>query len=86
MEIDLVHQLIRYESANGQSEIPFELDEFRKHCLVEGLDDISLTEMKADKIKVYEDRRTKEWPWLDGIGYHGKIPIEGMATPAKLDW
>ncbi|KAG0145677.1 hypothetical protein CROQUDRAFT_671595 [Cronartium quercuum f. sp. fusiforme G11] len=89
VEIDLPNQKIRCPSGDGKPvEVSFEVDAFRKHCLVEGLDDIGLTEMKEDKIKVYEDRRTNEWPWLDGIGYQGKIPIEGMfgTNSAKLEW
>lgn len=42
----------------------FEIDPFRKHCLLEGLDDIALTLQHADKIKDYETRRRKEAPWL----------------------
>jgi len=46
----------------------FEIDEFRKHCLLKGLDDIGLTLEHADAIKAYEERRRKEAPWLfDGL-------------------
>jgi len=44
--------------------IRFEVDSFRKHCLMEGLDDIGLTLEHADEIAAYEARRRKEAPWL----------------------
>ena len=49
--------------ADGQ-EIPFEVDSFRKHCLLEGLDDIGLTLQHVDEIHAYEERRRQEAPWL----------------------
>ncbi len=45
-------------------EIAFEVDPFRKHCLLEGLDDIGLTLQYVDDIRAYEQRRMKEAPWL----------------------
>ena len=42
----------------------FEVDAFRKHCLLEGLDDIGLTLQHADAIRAYEQRRRGEAPWL----------------------
>jgi 3-isopropylmalate dehydrogenase len=44
--------------------IDFELDPFRKHCLLEGLDDISLTLQHVDAIRAYEARRRKAAPWV----------------------
>ena len=44
--------------------IHFDVDPFRKHCLVNGLDDIDLTLQHVDEIKVYEQRRKQEAPWL----------------------
>ncbi|MCG8097548.1 MAG: 3-isopropylmalate dehydratase small subunit [Candidatus Thiodiazotropha taylori] len=44
--------------------IPFEVDPFRKHCLLNGLDDIGLTLQHVDLIKAYEARRADEAPWL----------------------
>ena len=44
----------------------FEVDAFRKHCLLEGLDDIGLTLQHADAIRAYEQRRRSEVPWLFG--------------------
>lgn len=42
----------------------FEIDSFRKYCLLNGLDDIGLTLREADKIKAYEAKRLAEKPWL----------------------
>jgi 3-isopropylmalate/(R)-2-methylmalate dehydratase small subunit len=44
--------------------IDFEVDEFRKYCLLNGLDDIGLTLKHADEIRAYEERRRQEAPWL----------------------
>ena len=41
----------------------FEIDAFRKHCLLNGLDDIGLTLRHADKIRAFEDRRRAEHPY-----------------------
>jgi 3-isopropylmalate/(R)-2-methylmalate dehydratase small subunit len=46
------------------SEIPFDVDPFRKHCLLEGLDDIGLTLQHVEEIRAYEQRRCREAPWL----------------------
>ncbi len=44
--------------------IRFDIDPFRKHCLLEGLDDIGLTLQKLDRIEAYEKRQAEEFPWL----------------------
>jgi len=44
--------------------IAFEIDPFRKHCLMNGLDDIGLTLEKADKIDRFEAERAQAEPWL----------------------
>ena len=61
IRVDLQAQTLTL--ADGQS-IPFEVDSFRKHCLIEGLDDIGLTLEHADEIDAYEARRKKEAAWL----------------------
>ncbi len=48
---------------NGE-EIAFEVDAFRKHCLLNGLDDIGLTLQDAADIKSYESKRAQQTPWL----------------------
>ena len=61
LEVDLVNQVIR--RPNG-GEIKFDIDPFRKQCLLDGLDDIGLTLEKGDKIKSYAEQRQSEMPWL----------------------
>jgi 3-isopropylmalate/(R)-2-methylmalate dehydratase small subunit len=61
MTVDLPAQKLIL--ADGE-EIGFEVDPFRKHCLLEGLDDIGLTLQHVDEIRAYEERRRKEAPWL----------------------
>ena len=48
----------------GNKEIKFEIEEFRKKCLLEGLDDISLSLEKLDKIETYEIKVQKSKPWI----------------------
>ncbi|MES9816237.1 MAG: 3-isopropylmalate dehydratase small subunit [Candidatus Thiodiazotropha sp.] len=60
MTVNLSDQLLTTD--HGQ--IPFEVDAFRKHCLLNGLDDIGLTLQHVDDIKAYEKRRRVEAPWL----------------------
>lgn len=48
---------------NGEV-IEFDVDEFRKYCLLNGLDDIGLTLKHADDIKSYEETRKQQAPWL----------------------
>lgn len=64
--VDLPAQEIRLE---GGKAIPFEVDAFRKHCLVNGLDDIGLTMQKGEQISDFEVRRSSQFPWLDGPRY-----------------
>lgn len=45
-------------------EYAFEVDEFRKHCLLNGLDDIGLTLQKTDDIKEYEQQMMQKTPWI----------------------
>ncbi len=61
LTVDLERQLVI--KRNGE-EIPFEVDEFRKHCLVNGLDDIALTLQDADAIKEFEQSWQQRSPWL----------------------
>jgi len=44
--------------------IPFDVDPFRKHCLLEGLDDIGLTLQHSDEIRAFEEQRRKSAPWV----------------------
>jgi 3-isopropylmalate/(R)-2-methylmalate dehydratase small subunit len=60
--IDLEKQVIT--TANGSQTYPFEVGEFRKYCLLNGLDDIGLTLRQADKIRAFEERHLFDQPWL----------------------
>ncbi len=46
------------------SVIEFQVDEFRKHCLLNGLDDIGLTLQHVAEIRDYEEKRRQQYPWL----------------------
>ena len=61
LDIDLDQQTITRPDGK---KISFEIDGFRKHCLLNGLDDIGLTLQKADLIKAFEAKRKTEQPWL----------------------
>jgi len=61
LNVDLPAQTITTPSGEV---ISFEVDGFRKHCLVNGLDDIGLTLQHADDIKAYEAKRRQSAPWL----------------------
>jgi 3-isopropylmalate/(R)-2-methylmalate dehydratase small subunit len=60
--IDLERQVVT--TPGGSQAYPFEVDAFRKYCLLNGLDDIGLTLQKADSIRAYEERHLLEQPWL----------------------
>lgn len=84
IEVDLPNQVIR--DADGNELSPFDVEEFRKHCLINGLDDIGLTMASVKDIEQHETRRTREWPWLDGSGYlarhrKGPVRVEAAAVP-----
>ncbi len=61
LTIDLSAQIV--ETPGGER-FKFDVDEFRKYCLLNGLDDIGLTLQHADEIRAYEERRRAEAPWL----------------------
>ncbi len=48
---------------------PFEVDDFRRHCLLNGLDDIGVTLEDADLIRAYEEKRRQTAPWLFAGGH-----------------
>lgn len=59
--IDLPAQTVTTPSGEV---LGFEMDPFRKHCLIEGLDDIGITLKDADAIKAYETSRAAQTPWI----------------------
>ena len=84
-EVDLEKQEIRRPS--GKAPISFDIDPFRRHCLLNGLDDIGLTMQKSDAIEAFEQRRSAVWPWLDGFGFKGaRIPISIKKPAKRMEW
>jgi len=61
LTIDLPRQVVAKPDG---AEIPFDVQPFRKYCLVNGFDDIGLTLRHADKIRGYEAERLAKMPWL----------------------
>ncbi|MFL2530240.1 MAG: 3-isopropylmalate dehydratase small subunit [Porticoccaceae bacterium] len=61
--VDLVEQKV--VRPNGES-FEFDIDQFRKDCLIQGLDEIGLTLQSAQKIKDYEKTRAEQQPWVFG--------------------
>ena len=62
LKVDLTAQTV--STVDGSFTRSFEVEPFRKHCLINGLDDIGLTLVHADKIKAYEAKRLADKPWL----------------------
>jgi len=60
IEVDLGAQTLGV----GGETISFDVDPFRKHCLLEGLDDIGLTLQHVEDIKTYEEKAKQNTPWL----------------------
>ncbi|KAL7962944.1 3-isopropylmalate dehydratase [Trichoderma compactum] len=98
VEIDLPNQLIK--NGAGETICSFDVEEFRKYCLVNGLDDIGLTMQLNDKIDEFEKQRTIHTPWLDGTAYlkrgkDGRLAAKAVPVPKTnrgaekkepLDW
>ena len=60
ISVDLNEEKIIY----GNSEVTFEVDKFKKKCLLEGLDDIALSLKKSDKIEDFEKNLKNQKPWI----------------------
>jgi len=60
--VDLDRQTV--SGAHGGSAMSFEVDAFRKYCLLNGLDEIGLTLRHAEAIGEFEERRRRRYPWL----------------------
>ncbi|KAL9613040.1 MAG: hypothetical protein Q9167_002386 [Letrouitia subvulpina] len=88
IEIDLPAQEIRDESGNKLA--TFEFDGFRKHCLINGLDDIGLTMQMADPIGKYEKRMMAETPWifnldkLKGKAQGSAVAVDAAPVPKQM--
>ncbi|TKA31365.1 3-isopropylmalate dehydratase [Salinomyces thailandicus] len=84
IEVDLEAQQVK--DASGTKLADFQVDEFRRHCLMNGLDDIGLTMQMEGKITKFEKRRTEDTPWLDGSGYlsrhrSGAVKVDAAPVP-----
>lgn len=99
ISVDLPNQTIN--KADGNKICSFDVEEFRKHCLVNGFDDIGLTMQQEDKILKFEGKMSIDTPWLDGRGYlrrgtggrlQGLKPVpvsktnRGEVIKEPLDW
>ncbi|KAJ5273223.1 3-isopropylmalate dehydratase [Penicillium angulare] len=98
VEVDLDNQEIK--DAQGNKIVSFDVDGFRRHCLINGLDDIGLTLQVESKIRTFEAQRSLETPWLDGTAYlkrgtrGGATRIDAAPVPktnkgevkGPLDW
>jgi 3-isopropylmalate/(R)-2-methylmalate dehydratase small subunit len=60
--VDLQQQCLR--TVDGSLSYDFAIDDFRKYCLLNGLDDIGLTLRHADEIRAFEERHLRAQPWL----------------------
>lgn len=81
IEVDLVERNIK--DASGKVLAPsFEIDDFRRKCLIEGLDEIGLTLQKLDLITRFEQMRSQETPWIDGSGYLSRHRTEAVKVEA----
>jgi 3-isopropylmalate/(R)-2-methylmalate dehydratase small subunit len=63
LTVDLENQVV---TTPFQDRFAFEIDPFRKHCLINGLDEIGLTMQAKGKIKTYETALKISRPWIDG--------------------
>jgi len=61
IEVDLDKQTI---TRGNKFSFPFDVESFRKHCLINGLDDIGLTEVKGTKISAFENEDKNKRPWI----------------------
>jgi 3-isopropylmalate/(R)-2-methylmalate dehydratase small subunit len=64
VEVDLENQFVKINYSEGQKVFSFKIDEFRKHCLINGLDDIGLTLEKSKLIDSYEAKMKQATPWI----------------------
>ena len=62
LTVDLERQIVA--TADGSLVFAFDVEPFRKHCLLDGLDDIGLTLMHAEAIRAFETKRLTAEPWL----------------------
>lgn len=72
VHIDLENQVV---TTPFQDRFPFEIDPFRKHCLMEGLDEVGLTMARDSAISDYENQARASLPWLNTIKENGGVEL-----------
>ncbi|MFM5947666.1 MAG: 3-isopropylmalate dehydratase small subunit [Novosphingobium sp.] len=72
IHIDLENQVV---TTPFQDRFPFEIDPFRKHCLLNGLDEVGLTLARDTAISTYENKARAELPWLGTINEIGGVEL-----------
>ncbi|CAE6364998.1 unnamed protein product [Rhizoctonia solani] len=85
LEVDLDKLEVR--RPNGQAAIPFEVEPFRRHCLLNGLDDIGITLQKGAAIEAFEERPPLERQTTDQLleYYYEEQPLPRTTRPSKQD-
>jgi len=91
VEVDLPSQTVIRECGTTYS---FDVDPFRKNCLLHGLDDIGLTLQKMEAIRTFEGARSALYPWLDGattrvpklFAVQDMPALEELRTPSPEEW
>ena len=73
IHLDLEHQTV---TTPFQDRFEFEIDPFRKHCLLNGLDEVGLTMARDAAITIYENKARAAMPWLNTVNQIG-----GVTTP-----
>lgn len=82
--VDLVNQTITY----GDKQVKFDVEPFRKHCLVNGLDDIGLTLQKETMIDAFEAAREENFPWMNIKRSRARLsPVKSnKQSSSRNDW
>ena len=77
--VDLARQVV---IRANKEELKFEIDAFKKDCLINGLDEIALTMAKDAEISKFEQERTANYPWLDGVDFVPRASSKRAADSA----
>ncbi|KAK9450731.1 aconitase family-domain-containing protein [Limtongia smithiae] len=87
LTVDLIKQEVR-NFETGEVLATFKVDEFQRHCLINGLDEIGLTLQHEDQIATYEEFRRNNFPWLEGGSKLVRPIIQGKVpgVPDVVEW
>jgi 3-isopropylmalate/(R)-2-methylmalate dehydratase small subunit len=83
-ELDLQEQVI--VSPNSRERVPFEVDGFKKYCMINALDEIDLALNHVGEIEQYERRRAEQFPWLEETAGHTKLVKTSNNQGTSLQW